>query len=77
MHDNFDLSCNSVIQKAKSIAVLKVNPISTSKEMRPEVIENSFGHSKVVLPSGMVVSVNVHPTPPVSYYDKFLSFINF
>ena len=42
---------------AKSIAILKVNPTSTSKETRSEVIQNSFGHSKVVLPSGLVGTV--------------------
>ena len=67
----FVSSCNiiqEINETAKSIAILKENPISTSMEMKSEVIQNSFGHSKVVLPSGIVgivllrwdVSVDVH-----------------
>ena len=59
---------------AKSIAILKVNPISTSKEMWSEVIQNSFGHSKVVLPSALADLEGVPGARPLRV--RILSFLH-
>ena len=52
----------------KSIVVLKVNPISTS--CKSAAIQDNYGHSKVVLPSGHSASTRrcFHGLPSLFYF---------